>query len=149
MINRIGYERLFDEYDQLATEEQQLISYVFRCFWVSDEEEYQVFDDEENCIMQPYRDAIVSIGSPDAENCIDAITNKLTGKDVGHEVIDLLEPHIWNRQLFNHDENLWFSIILGESYEEYMSQYCESSPYRKFMESSSGLREPVPNARQK
>lgn len=145
MVNRLGYERLYADYD-LTSEEQQFISYVFRCFWVSDEEEYQVYDDEDG-IMQPYLDAIRGIGSPDADNCIDAIINKLMGKQVGHQVIDLLEPYIWNPELFNYDENLWFSIILGEKYEEYMSQFCKSSPYRKFMANHSGVRTTVPDDR--
>ena len=140
MINESGYEDLRRQYRYLASDNQQLISYVFRCFWVGDEEEYQIHGDEEDIIKQQYLDAIRSIGSPEADQCIDAITEHLSGINTGHLVIDILDKHIWNKQLFNYDSELWFSIIFDEEYKEYASKYCQSEKYQKYMEDKSGLR---------
>ena len=139
MINKSGYEDLRRQYQYLAPDNQQLISYVFRCFWVGDEEEFQIYGDETDVIQQQYTDAIRSIGSPEADKCIDAITEQLAGINTGYMVIDILDKHIWNKQLFDYDNGLWFSIIFDEEYNEYASQYCQSEKYQKYVEDKSGL----------
>ena len=139
MINKSGFNRLKREYEFGTSQNEQLLSYIFRCFWVSDQEEYQIYGDEEEIILQQYRDAIRSIGSPEADKCIDAITEQLAGINTGHMVIDILGEHIWNKKLFDYDSELWFSIISGDDYENYTEKYVDGD-YEKYMEDKSGLR---------
>ena len=145
MINKAGHDRLRREYDYIATENEQLLSYIFRCFWVGDEEEFQIYGDETDIIQQPYWDAIRSIGSPEAEECENAIIKHFNGERMGYTVIDILLDHIWNKPLYQYDHELWFSIILSEEYGEYAEGFSSSSQYANFMESDSTIRATIPN----
>ena len=112
------YSSLKRQYSQVG-DEQRLISYAFRCFYVGDEEEYQLVGVEDS-IQQEYIDAIRTIGNPKADKCLDAIELFYAGGNGhnGQEVADMLIGHIWNHHLFVADKELWFSVIFDEQYEK-------------------------------
>ena len=76
MINKDGFDRLKWEYKNFATENDKLISYAFRCFWIGGEEENQIYGDEADIIKKQYMKAIRTIGDDDADECEDAIINR-------------------------------------------------------------------------
>lgn len=132
MINKAGFDRLKWEYENMTSENEQLLSYIFRCFWVGDEEEFQIYGDETDIITQHYWDAIRSIGSPQADECENAIIKHFHGEKMGYTVIDILVDHIWNKGLYQYDFELWFSVILDEEYNEFTDKYTCDEEYQKY-----------------
>ena len=134
MINKAGFDRLQREYEFHTSENAQLLSYIFRCFWVGDEEEYQIHNDETDRITEYYREAIRSIGNPDAKKCEDAIRDHFCGRNKEHNVVDILVNYIWNKPLYSYDQELWFAVINDEEYEIYATSHTSDKEYRKFFE---------------
>tara|TARA_Y100000592_G_C5272628_1_gene222579 strand:- start:107 stop:463 length:357 start_codon:yes stop_codon:yes gene_type:complete len=114
MISEKEYNQLKVEYDHPDNQDHALLSYVYRCFWVGDEEEYQLDPDDSDILMA------MNKWVEGATEVFQKWYSLETGKiGTSETLLELLEGYIWNPELFDKDEDLWEAIVCDHNYNEY------------------------------
>ena len=114
IISEKEYNELKGQYGKPDNKDKAILSYVYRCFWTGDDEEYQFGPNDPSVL------ATMNKWVPGGSELFQHwYADRRDNLNTACKLLKLLEGHIWNLELSEKDYDLWEDIVCGGNYQEY------------------------------